>query len=292
MKTKMQCLFMAQAFFAHATLNLQLSTGIAHGQNLIVNGDFSAGNTGFTSGYTFSPSGQSAVADTYGIRTSSTDFNSGYNYFGDHTTGSGNMMLVDGSTTGSAVVWQETVSVAPNTIYAFSGWATASDNENVPTLRFYINGVQAGSDFTLSTSPGLWQQFDAVWNSGAGGTATIALVDLTTPSLGNDFALDDFSFAPLGVALTSTAFTYQGWLYNGNSAANGSYDMAFTLFATNTSGVAIAGPVTNTAVAVTNGLFTTQLDFGNAVGFWERLQEQTRGWKSRSVPMAQTRSPP
>ena len=59
-----------------------------------------------------------------------------------------------------------------------------------------------------------------------------------------------------------TAFTYQGRLISGGAPANGSYDIAFTLFATNTTGVAIAGPVTNAAVAVTNSLFTTLVDFG------------------------------
>jgi hypothetical protein len=68
-----------------------------------------------------------------------------------------------------------------------------------------------------------------------------------------------------GTAFTyqGTAFTYQGRLNNGGGAANGSYDLTFTLFATNSTGVAIAGPVTNTAVAVTNGLFTTLVDFGS-----------------------------
>jgi hypothetical protein len=60
-----------------------------------------------------------------------------------------------------------------------------------------------------------------------------------------------------------TAFTYQGRLNASGALANGSYDLTFTLFATNTSGVAIAGPVTNTAVGVTNGLFTTLVDFGS-----------------------------
>ena len=60
-----------------------------------------------------------------------------------------------------------------------------------------------------------------------------------------------------------TAFTYQGRLNNNGSAASGSYDVAFTLFATNSSGNAIAGPVTNAAVTVNNGLFTTTVDFGN-----------------------------
>jgi hypothetical protein len=61
-----------------------------------------------------------------------------------------------------------------------------------------------------------------------------------------------------------TAFTYQGRLNNNGIAANGSYDMAFTLFTNNTGGVALVGPVTNSAVTVSNGLFTTTVDFGNA----------------------------
>ena len=77
-----------------------------------------------------------------------------------------------------------------------------------------------------------------------------------------------------------TAFTYQGRLNSGGAPANGSYDMAFSLFATNTSGVAIAGPVTNSAVPVTNGLFTTTVDFGNAfggAGNWLGMAVSTNG---------------
>ena len=45
--------------------------------------------------------------------------------------------------------------------------------------------------------------------------------------------------------------------------ANGSYDLTFSLYnSTNLAGTVLAGPVTNSAVAVTNGLFTTTLDFG------------------------------
>ena len=60
-----------------------------------------------------------------------------------------------------------------------------------------------------------------------------------------------------------TAFTYQGRLNSSGAVANGSYDLQFTLYTTNVTGTALAGPVTNTAVAVTNGLFTTLVDFGN-----------------------------
>ena len=62
-----------------------------------------------------------------------------------------------------------------------------------------------------------------------------------------------------------TAFTYQGQLQNGGSPARGSYNLTFTLFNTNADGAAIAGPVTNQTVSVTNGLFTTLVDFGPGV---------------------------
>lgn len=62
-----------------------------------------------------------------------------------------------------------------------------------------------------------------------------------------------------------TAFTYQGQLQNNGSAAGGGYDLQFTLYATNAAGIAIAGPVTNLDVPISNGLFTTTVDFGPGV---------------------------
>ncbi len=60
-----------------------------------------------------------------------------------------------------------------------------------------------------------------------------------------------------------TAFTYHGRLASGTNVANGRYDLVFTLFSVNSGGVpGVAGPITNAAVGVTNGLFTTTLDFG------------------------------
>jgi len=62
-----------------------------------------------------------------------------------------------------------------------------------------------------------------------------------------------------------TAFTYQGHLNAEGAAANGSYDLQFTLYTVNAGGVALAGPVTNSATVVSNGLFTTAIDFGPGV---------------------------
>ncbi len=61
-----------------------------------------------------------------------------------------------------------------------------------------------------------------------------------------------------------TAFAYQGRLNDGANPANGSYDLTFTLYDTNQPvNNLIAGPLTNSATLVTNGLFTVTLDFGN-----------------------------
>lgn len=59
-----------------------------------------------------------------------------------------------------------------------------------------------------------------------------------------------------------TAFTYQGQLQSSGAFAHGTYDFVFSLYLTNTGGSMVAGLVTNSGVLVTNGLFTTIIDFG------------------------------
>ncbi len=59
------------------------------------------------------------------------------------------------------------------------------------------------------------------------------------------------------------AFTYQGQLQSNGGVASGTYNLQFSLFTTNIGGTAVAGPVTNTGVLVTNGLFTVQINFGS-----------------------------
>lgn len=63
----------------------------------------------------------------------------------------------------------------------------------------------------------------------------------------------------------STAFTYQGRLKTGDVPANGLYDFRFALYDAQRHGQLIGGPVTNVAVSVSNGLFTTLVDFGEGV---------------------------
>jgi hypothetical protein len=94
------------------------------------------------------------------------------------------------------------------------------------------------------------------------------------------------AFSSLFLAITpafaqGTAFTYQGQLQNNGSLAGGTYNLTFTLFATNSGGSAVAGPVTNSAIAVSNGLFTVTVDFGagvwNGTTNWLEIAVETNG---------------
>jgi hypothetical protein len=78
-------------------------------------------------------------------------------------------------------------------------------------------------------------------------------------------AFSSLIYQPSTLHAQGTAFTYQGRLNSNGSPASGTYNVTFTLFDTNTTGAAIAGPATNNAVFVTNGLFTAQVDFGAGV---------------------------
>src|SRR5581483_5863172 len=90
-----------------------------------------------------------------------------------------------------------------------------------------------------------------------------------------------FNFLPSIAHAQGTAFTYQGRLASGGSAANGTYDLTFALYdSTNSPGILFAGPVTNAAVAVAGGLFTVALDFGNQFDGsprWLQISVRTNG---------------
>lgn len=71
----------------------------------------------------------------------------------------------------------------------------------------------------------------------------------------------------LGFCVTSgkaqiTAFTYQGKLTDNMAAASGAYQMQFAVWDSQSGGTQISTTWTNTNVIVTNGIFTSQMDFG------------------------------
>src|SRR4051812_24784488 len=114
-----------RAFSIAAVLLAALAVPAFAGPNLLVNSDFEAGNTGFTTGYTYNPT----FIDTDGLYTVASNPANVFGFagsFGDHTTGHGLMAIFNGSTTPNTVAWQETLTVTPGTIYDFSGWIATS----------------------------------------------------------------------------------------------------------------------------------------------------------------------
>lgn len=230
---------------------------------LVVNGDFSAGNTGFTSGYVYDPTANGLIApeSEYAVN-SNANFNHP-NFWGyDHTSGTGsgnaNFLIVNGAKYApQPFVWRETVTVQPNTDYYFSAWAISLNNVSpYAELRFSVNGTQVGTTAFLTSGQNIlnnpWllkDRFYGTWNSGAATTAVIEILDLNTSANGNDFGIDDISFGTLAPIPFSIDPSCSG---------NGSFCTGETvqLFANLTGGK----PPVSYSWTGPNGFFSTQKD--------------------------------
>jgi hypothetical protein len=180
------------------------------GSNIVTNGDFSSGNTGFTSEYNYravgdgGPTGCCGVLSAegaYAVNSNPRNTHSSFGNFFDHTTGTntGKMFVVNGSPTANMVVWKQNITITANTDYVFSAWVTSAVATNPAQLQFSINNSPLGSAIVPSTTVGSWQYFTTTWNSGntSGNNIPIALVNQNTVANGNDFAIDDIVFAPV-----------------------------------------------------------------------------------------------
>jgi hypothetical protein len=172
--------------------------GLACAQNLIVNGDFEAGNVGFSTDYIYSP-GDIWLIETYDVLYDVSDAHPLAELHHDHTTGAGLMMAANGALPNLPIVWSETVTVTPAMRYEFSAWvanwAHGSSGHMAP-LEFRINGTPVA--FWETPVVGQWFPVSARWDSGAATTAVITIIDLSVEWDGNDPALDDLWLDLLG----------------------------------------------------------------------------------------------
>ena len=164
--------------------------------NQIINGDFEGGAFGFTSDYLYSP-GDLWPEGVYDVITNPQDDHPNFAPCEDHTSGSGNMMVVNGAGIPNQNVWCQTVPVTPNTQYVFSAWVTSVISTSPAILQFSINGQPIGPIYGAPGTTCLWTNFYTTWNSGGNASATICIVNMNTALSGNDFALDDIVFAPV-----------------------------------------------------------------------------------------------
>ena len=181
------------AAFAIATL-----AAPATAANLITNGDFGAGNSGFGSGYTYVSPGY-GVLFPEGLYTVDTNPQTSHPYFysfGDHTTGESNFMIVNGAGTPNTDVWSQTVAVTAGRTYKLSAFLSSVYPSSPALLDFFVTPGNGNRQLVFaSTAPGsaaVWVghngNFTATSNS-----ITLSIVNQNTVLGGNDFGIDDIS---------------------------------------------------------------------------------------------------
>jgi hypothetical protein len=186
---------------AGAVLCFAAASPAAQASDLVVNGDFSAGNTGFTTGYTLttmtSQYFQNGVHGIYqvipiGDVNGQSAYGDWHNVTVDPSGGNGNVFVADAATNPNTTVWQQTVSVVPNSNYVFSFYAAEISNACCSNAVFVptVDG-SSGSGNTLG---GTWQQYTFDWNSGSNTSATLSLTDTNLSGPFNDFVLTDIAF--------------------------------------------------------------------------------------------------
>ncbi len=172
--------------------------------NLVTNGDFEQGFTGFTSDYDYcdqpnclavTPSPANGI---FGVHENPNYLHNNFSACNDHSATGTQMMVCNGDEFNNLILYETTVSgISTNTEYEFSVFLTNVITvvpPIIPQFEFKINDQTIG---TLSLSGGAcsWTEFSAAWNSGSSSSATIKIINTTTyPSdWGNDFAIDDVS---------------------------------------------------------------------------------------------------
>lgn len=158
-----------------------------------VNGDFSQGNTGFSTAYTYNAT-SIWNEGTYSIGPNPNAVHPNFGTWGDHTTGSGNYMLVNGSTSGSVVLWQQTVSFPPGVQVTMELWMLTFVTPP-GSILISVNGANLGAPLSTPNTAGLWQLSTRNFTVPPSGVCTIAITTTSSAVAGNDFGIDDISFS-------------------------------------------------------------------------------------------------
>ena len=214
----------AKAFLTICIFTAHLSSNL-FAQNLLNNGDFESGGSGvgfFVHDYTLiNPLTGTSNPGEYARTTNPSLMNTNYISGGDHTTGTGNMLVYDGATTGSKFFWTTSDTggaiggFTVGTSYVFSYWIKSVSNEvtsattraNIGAFFVGVNNVNPPNLSSLAPLPeDGWKKVSYSFIA----TAPAVLVRLRTlngGALGNDFAVDDFVIEEGTLPLEGTVAT-------------------------------------------------------------------------------------
>ena len=180
--------------------------------SVVSNGTFEQGNTAFTSAYTYhSNTGSQALWDegTYAVGTNASSYHMYFQNRTDHTSGTGNYMIINGATVPNVNVWTQTATVEPHTQYAFSVWVCSLSSENLAQLQFSVNGEQVGPIFTAPAVADGWARYYEVWSSEENTSALITVLNQNNGQSGNDFGIDDISFCAISTCAKADSIRVQ-----------------------------------------------------------------------------------
>lgn len=194
-------------------LMLTISAPSLAATNLVVNGNFESGATGFTSDYalvtTASTSGGAYglgsldLEGQYAVGANPNLYHALWASVEPHSAS--NMMIVNGNelTSPAPTLYATSATVVPGHVYSFSFFGATSYAGASANISIEINGVSVGTYDAPATPPG-WKEFYTAWDSGTATVANIELVDTNMTHTGNDFAIDDVSLFDLGSKLGKT----------------------------------------------------------------------------------------
>ena len=196
---------------------LVLASLTAKAQNIFTNGDFESGASGngfIVGGAGYSPASTpgTSVPGNYAFTSNPQSLNSTFITGGDHTTGTGKMMVVDGSTTfGLNFFWTAgstggaVLGFVVGKRYTFSYWIKSISNDVINTAtQANINFFTAPGDIDPATIVPIilnsyaplpasgWQKVSYEFTA-TDTSVLFRLYNTNLGSLGNDFAIDDMN---------------------------------------------------------------------------------------------------
>ncbi len=184
--------------------------GTTPGSEMVINGNFAGGNTGFLSDYVSLPPicspGEYTVTDAINVSLLCNNWSCN-----DHTTGLplDQFFVADGSFIPTQAAWREQVFLNPNSKYSFCAWVN-NLNEPIlnavdPIVEVFLVNQSTGVSYPVTTSgalpetPDSWINISAIWYSNPVVTVPytpfwLEFRSAATSYEGNNFAIDDISF--------------------------------------------------------------------------------------------------
>lgn len=182
---------------------------LADSLNLVENGDFSDGNTGFSSGLV---EDCSCISTSYCIGTSFADkcatWNSeNFQEFSD--PGNGQFLIIDGAAFSATDVWcQDNIDLENGENYFFTFRGRSGSSDNLPVLKLNIRDLSNQYDGGSATVSGYgeWQSITFGFvHTAPSGNYKVCLEQTNAGSNGFDYGIDDLFMANLDAA----SLTYQ-----------------------------------------------------------------------------------